>query len=171
MFFAFIRFNNRVFAKVLDKSVSHIGKRSLTVCMNFALHLGNGMPNHIFFIIRKLQGVHHRIVALNQLNSRKARRNMNSLRMIFYQMRNCMNCAVNCSGTKIDSSRALLFLRNFPRCIDNFFNSFILTRYNWNHRNTQFFAQRLNMNGPAVCTYFIHHIETYDHGNLQFQKL
>ncbi len=113
MFFAFMRFDHCVFAKVLNKSIPHIGKRGFAVRMNFALHFGDGMSNHIFLIIRKLQRVHHRIVALNQLNSRKARRNMNPLCMIFHQMRNRMNRTVNCSGTKIDSSRALLFLCNF----------------------------------------------------------
>ena len=160
MLFTLFTLDDCLRADPFNKFITHIRQSRVTIHLTVLLHLYNTVLHQIQFVVRKRQSLYDILVSLHNLCGSKPGRHPDSLGMILHLMADRMNTAVHrpllakIRHLGIDPFRGYFLDGGYQ-----IFHTLIFHRTDGNHRNPQCLFHLCNINGAAVSTYLIHHIE------------
>ena len=140
-----------------------MGDRRCTVKSTFCFHLLDDMFQHFFFICIQIETAHDQRIAFSQFGSSKTDRDPGCFCMVFDQMHNGMEAAVDSTTIIIYIAQVhffwlLLIFGNMNSMLYQFIDTFIFSSRNRNDWNTKHFLHLVYKNGTAIFPYLIHHI-------------
>ena len=160
----------------VDKRVTHIRDGGAPIHAAFLFHLQHKVLHRFLLIGIQIELCHDQLVAFNHLAGRKPDRQSCLLRMIFNQMTDRMNAAVNRSAMVRAVAEVLphgLFLvPGDMQCVTyQLIHTGIPGRGDRHNRNAEHGFHGVDIHGTAVPGHFIHHVQRHYRGHAHFQKL
>ena len=134
------------------------------------------MLQHLLFVLVKLQLIQNQLIPFDQLAGSKTNRKADSLGMIFDQMTDTMQAAVNgtamvCSVTEILPQRFFLIACDMYSMPDQLIDTLILRSRDRHDRNTKHGLHPVYIDRAPVAGDLIHHIQSNDHRDIHLQQL
>ena len=134
------------------------------------------MIEHFLFVLVELQLLKDQLIALDQLACRKANRQSGSLCMVFDQMDDRVQAAVNRTAVilltaEILPKGCLLIFRNVLRMIHQLDDALIFGGRDGDHRSSEHGFHTVHIHGSSVAGDLIHHVEGDHHRHAHFEKL
>ena len=158
---------------VLNEAIAHVRQSGIAVESAFLLHLHDAVLQQLLFVLIQLQLPQHALVALDELGGGKTSRNARFVGVILDHMHHGMDAAVHrrITGAEVIYLGQGLAAGGVHRLIQQFRYALALHGADGHHRNTQASAQLLHVDGAAVGTHLVHHIQRQHHRHPQLQKL
>ena len=170
---ALMAFHHRLFHHALNKAVSHVRQRGVSVQPRLTFHLYDAVLQQLLLVLVQLHHVRHVRVALDQLGGAEPGGHPQLFRVVLDQMHHRVDAAVH-RGTvaaEVINPRQRPVLRHGHRLIDQLGNALSLGRHNGHHRHAQGTAQPLDIHRAAVGAHLIHHVQRHHRRDPQLQQL
>ncbi len=159
-----------------DKVKAHLRDGGSPVEAALFFHLENNVLNHLRLILIQLELLLDQPVALNELAGGKARGQAGSLGVVFDQVGDAMQAAVDRAAVlglvaEVLAKRALLIFGNVQGVADKLVHAGVFRRGDGDHRHAELGLHAVDIHAAAVGGDLVHHVERNDHGDAHFQKL
>ena len=173
VFPALVALHHRRRHNAFDEGVAHIGKRRVAIKPRFVLHLHDAMLKQLTLVLIERQTAGEVVAAFDQLCRAEAGRHTDAVGMVGDQMRDGVDAAVN--GGIIRAEVRHLGQRSAAghgdRLIHQFAHALALCGRNRHNRDAERGAHLPHVDGAAVGTHLIHHVQRQHHRDPQLKQL
>ena len=162
---------DRIFAGVRDECIAHVRQRRLAIRAEVMLHLGDDLLDDALFTVAEVELGQRNGVALHHLGGGVARGQAGLLQLFLDDVRDGVHRAVYLALAQIQSPRALLLVRHLDGALHELVAALVFCRRDGHDGQAEVLAQLLHIDGVAIGTHLVHHVQRNDHRHAHLHQL